>query len=259
MPWFTRTVAGLAAGALLLAATSLAAAGDSAARKVLGFSPDGTAFAFEQYAAYYDSMERFIEIQVIDTRSDGFVSGTPFTARIGEDDERDADVVRADFLKKGAPTLERLKIGQPGKHFPGKPSIDLDEPGIYQMAEDPLARTQEFALPGGRKARLAISEEALGKASCFGAGGRATYGNVIVQGVTLTLSLDGGEPMVLQADKRLPKNRRCVTAYGIAEAWLHEAADGVQTLAVLLETVDAHEFHAGPNRRFTTVTKRLPR
>ena len=58
-------------------------------------------------------------------------------------------------------------------------------------------------------------------------------------------------------DKRLPKSRRCVTEYGIAEAWLHEAADGTQTLAVLIETVDAHEFHAGPNRRFMAVTKRL--
>jgi predicted secreted protein len=257
MPRFKHAFTSLAASALLLAATSLACAGDSAMRKVFGFSPDGTVFAFEQYAVYYDSMERFIEIQVIDTRRDSFVSGTPFTARIGEDDEREADALRADFLKKAKPTLERLKIGDAGKHFAGKPSIDLDEVGIYQMAENPLAKVQEFTLPGGRKAKLAVSETALGKASCYGAGGRGTSGNVIVQGVTLTLSLDGGAPMVLQADKRLPKSRRCVTEYGIAEAWLHEAADGTQTLAVLLETVDAHEFHAGPNRRFMAVTKRL--
>ena len=259
MPFLKRTLTGLTAGVLLLAATSLAAAGDSALRKVLGFSPDGTTFAFEQYANYYDSMESFIEIQIIDTRSDSFINGTPFTARIGEVDQRDADVVRAEFLKKAKPTLERLKIGEAGNHFPGKPSIDLDEPGIYQMKESPLAKTQEFTLPGGRKAKLAIGETALGKASCYGAGGRGMFGSVIVQGVTLTLSLDGGEPIVLQSDKRLPKSRRCVTEYGIAEAWLHEAADGTQTLAVLLETVDAHEFHAGPNRRFMAVTKRLPR
>jgi predicted secreted protein len=259
MPRLNRALTCVITSTLLLAATSLASAGDSAMRKVLGFSPDGTAFAFEQYAVYYDSMERFIEIQVIDTRSDSFVNGTPFTARIGEDDEREADALRADFLKKAKPTLQRLKIGEAGKHFAGKPSIDLDEPGIYQMAENPLAKTQDFTLPGGRKAKLAISETALGKASCYGAGGRGTFGSVIVQGITLTLTLDGGAPMVLQTDKRLPKNRRCVTEYGIAEAWLHEAANGTQTLAVLLETVDAHEFHAGPNRRFMAVTKRLPK
>jgi predicted secreted protein len=125
------------------------------------------------------------------------------------------------------------------------------------MAEQPLAKTQDITLPGGRKAKLSIRETALGKASCYGAGGRGTFGDVIVQGLTLTLTLDDGASTILQTDKRLPKSRRCVTEYGIAEAWLHEAADGAQTLAVLLETVDAHEFHAGPNRRFMAVTKRL--
>ncbi len=80
-----------------------------------------------------------------------------------------------------------------------------------------------------------------------------------MQGLTLTLALDNGASTILQMDKRLPTSRACVTEYGIAEAWLHEAADGTQTLAVLIETVDAHEFHAGPNRRFMAVTKRLPR
>jgi len=242
----------------LVVAPSFAHAGDSAARKVLGFSPDGTTFAFEQYASVYESPETIVEIQVIDTLTDSFVKGSPFSVRTKEDDERELDVIRAELMKKAQPTLSRLKVGAAGKHFPGKPSIELDEIGIYQMAEQPLAKTQEITLPGGRKAKLAIQETALGKASCYGAGGRGTFGDVIVQGVTLTLTLDDGASTILQTDKRLPKSRRCVTEYGIAEVWLHEAADGAQTLAVLLETVDAHDFHAGPNRRFMAVTKRLP-
>ena len=257
MPGFNR-LHHLAALCILIAATSTASAGDSAARKVLGFSPDGTAFAFEQYSTLYDSTESIVEIQVIDTRTDSFVKGAPFSLRTTDDDERAADVVRAGLLKTAAPTLARLKIGEAGKHFPGKPSIDLDEVGIYQMAEHPLAKAQEITLPGARRARLAITETALGKASCHGAGGRGTFGNVIVQGLTLTLTMDDGASTILQTDKRLPKSRRCVTEYGIAEAWLHEAPDGTATLAVLIETVDAHEFHAGPNRRFMAVTKRLP-
>jgi predicted secreted protein len=241
----------------LIVATSSALAGDSAARKILGFSPDGTAFAFEQYSTLYDSTENVVEIQIIDTRTDSFVKGSPYSVLTKDDDERDLDVIRAELMKKAQPTLTRLKIGDTGKHFPGKPSIELDEIGVYQMKEKPLAKTQEITLPGGRKAKLAIQETALGKASCYGAGGRGMFGNVIVQGLTLTLTLDDGASTILQADKRLPKNRRCVTEYGIAEVWLHEAADGAKTLAVLLETVDAHEFHAGPNRRFMAVTKRL--
>lgn len=241
----------------MLAATSPAWPGDAAARHVFGFSPDGTTFAFAQYSTLYDSTEHVAEIQVIDTRSDTFVKGTPFTVRTKDDDEREIDAVLADLKARAKPLLDRLKIAEVGQRLPGKPSMDLDEIDIYQLAKDPLAKTQAIALPDGGKATLAITEAPLGKASCYGAGGRGTFGEVIVTGLTLTLAFDGGEPLVLQADKRLPKSRRCVTEYGIAEAYLHKAADGTQTLAVLLETVDAHEFHAGPNRRFMAVTKRL--
>jgi predicted secreted protein len=252
-------LASLSSLAALLLLAAPAQAGDAAARKVLGFSPDGATFAFEQYSTLYDSTETIVEIQVIDTRTDSFVKGSPFSVRTKDDDERELDAVRAELLQKAQPTLARLKIGDAGKHLPGKPSIELDEIGIYQMAKQPLAKAQELTLASGRKAKLAIAETAFGKASCYGAGGRGTFGDVIVQGLTLTLTLDDGASTILQMDKRLPKSRRCVTTYGIAEAWLHEAADGTQTLAVLIETVDAHEFHAGPNRRFMAVTKRLLR
>jgi predicted secreted protein len=251
------TLASLSLLAALLILTAPVQAGDAAARKVLGFSPDGIIFAFEQYSTLYDSTENVVEIQVIDTRTDSFVKGSPFSVRTKDDDERELDAIRAELMKKAQPTLTRLKVGDAGKRLPGKPSIELDDIGIYQMAEQPLAKTQEITLASGRKAKLAIAEEALGKASCYGAGGHGTFGDVIVQGLTLTLTRDDGASTILQMDKRLPKSRRCVTAYGIAEAWLHEAADGTQTLAVLIETVDAHEFHAGPNRRFMAVTKRL--
>lgn len=244
---------------ILLTATPAAWAGDAAARSVLGFSPDGTSFAFEQYSTLYDSTEQVFELQIIDTRTDSFIKGTPFRIETKDDDERETDVIRAELKAKAKPLLGKLMIGEMGTRIPGKPSMALEEIGIYQMAQEPLAKTQAITLPDGRKATLAIKETALGKASCYGAGGRGTFGDVIVAGLTLTLAFEGGEPMTLQADKRLPKSRRCVTEYGIAEAYLHKVADGIQTLAVLLETVDAHQFHAGPNRRFMAVTKRLPK
>ncbi len=247
----------LAAFSLLLTAASPASAGDAAARHVLGFSPDGTSFAFEQYSTLYDSTEQVLELQIIDTRTDSFVKGTPFRIETKDDDEREMNVLRAELKAKAKPLLDKLKISETGTRIPGKPSMELDEIGIYQMTQEPLAKTQAITLPDGRKAALAIKETALGKASCYGAGGRGTFGDVIVAGLTLTLAFEDGEPLVLQADKRLPRSRRCVTEYGIAEVYLHKAPDGTQTLAVLLETVDAHQFHAGPNRRFLAVTKRL--
>jgi predicted secreted protein len=234
-------------------------AGDAAARKVIGFSADGTHFAFEQYTQLYDATDVIAEIQVIDTRIDDFAKGSPFAVRTKDDDEREVDAVRADLAKTAKPMLDRLKISEPGTRFAGKPSMDLDEIGIYQMDPKPLATTQDITLPDGRKLVLTLSDQALGKASCYGAGGRGTFGSVIVTGLKLQLAIDGAAPVILQQDKQLPKRRRCVTAYGIAEAYHHQAKDGTQTLAVLIETVDAHEFHAGPNRRFMAVTTKLPK
>ena len=86
----------------------------------------------------------------------------------------------------------------------------------------------------------------------------ATPGKVAVSGLKLTLARDG-KAQVLQDDGTLPKARRCVSAYGIAQAHLHEAPDGTVTLVALLETVNNDGMHAGPNRRFMAVTRRLPR
>lgn len=249
----------LIAPVFAFAFSGTAQAGDAAARKIIGFSPDGTYFAFEQYTQLYDATEVVAEIQVIDTRSDDFAKGTPFAVRTRDDDEREVDAVRIDLMKKAKPTLDKLQVRDPGMRFAGKPSMELDEIGIYQMDPKPLATAQDIALPDGRKLTLTLSDQALGKASCYGAGGRGTFGSVIVTGLKLDMSIDGAIPVTLAQDKQLPKRRRCVTAYGIAEAFHHQAKDGTQTLAVLVETVDAHEFHAGPNRRFMVVTTRLPK
>lgn len=248
--------------ALIIASASLgnapfAMAGDAAARRVIGFSPSGSHFAFEQYTTLYDSLDNIVRIEVIDTAHDAYVKGTPVTMKNNEDDGHDLPELRNEAMRKARLITDPLLIHDVGTHFPGKPSMELDEIGIYQMDPKPLATSQEIILPDGRKLTLAIADKALGKASCYGAGGRGTYGDVIVTGMTLTLAIDGA-PMVLNDDSRLPKNRRCVTAYGIAEVYHHQASDGAQTLAVLIETVDTHEFHAGPNRRFMAVTRRLP-
>lgn len=246
----------LLAGLLSLPAT--AHAGDAAGRRIIGFSPDGTTFAFEQFTMLYDDDRAFSEIHIIDTRTDRFVRGAPILVRKSGDDGLDDKAAREDAAAKAKPLLDRLRVGDAGTRIAGKPSMDLDAVGIYHMEPQPLAKSQELALPDGRTARLAITDRALGTARCSGAGGRATYGTVPVAGLVLTLTLDKAAPIVLAEDQRLPKGRRCAMSYGIAEAYLHTAPDGALTLAALIEFADSHEYHAGPTRRSMAVTKRLP-
>jgi predicted secreted protein len=249
--------------ALLFAALMLpgapAHAGDAAARRFIGFSPDGKVFAFEQYTTLYDDDAAFSEYVIIDTEKDRFVPGAPVRIFIRGEDALDETKARADAEKKAKPLLEKYKVGEPGSYVGGQPSMDLDDIGIYQVDPKPLAKSLDVPLPGGRKARLAVAGVPLGTAMCEGYGGRSTAGRAKVAGLKLTLSLEGAAPVVLQQDKTLPKARRCAAEYGIAEAYLHTAPDGIVTLAALIEYADNHDYHAGPNRRFLAVTKRLPK
>jgi predicted secreted protein len=243
-----------AAGAL---ASGRALAGDAAARHVIGFSPDGTVFAFEQYTMLYEDDAAFSEYVVIDTRTDRFAPGTPIKVLIRGDEGLDEKKARGDARKRADPILKKLRVGEPGTRIAGKPSMALDEIGIYQMDPQPLAKSLDVALPDGRFLQLSASAHQIGSATCAGYGGTGTPGKAKTYGLKLTMSL-GGAPIILQSDATLPASRRCAADYGIAEAWLHRAADGTLTLAALIEYADNHEYHAGPNRRFMAVTKRLP-
>jgi len=242
-----------------IAVSTQAAAGDAAARRVIGFSPDGKVFAFEQYTTLYDDDAAFSEYVIIDTEKDRFVPGSPVRVFMRGDDGLDEARARAEAKKKATPLLETFRVREPGTHIGGQPSMDLDEIGIYQKDPKPLAKSLDVPLPGDRKARLTLQSLPLGTAICAGYGGRATPGPARVAGFRLTLAIGNAAPVVLAQDKALPKSRRCAANYGIAEADLHTAPDGRLTLAALIEYADNHEYHAGPNRRFLAVTKRLPK
>lgn len=244
--------------AAFTALSGAAQAGDAAARRFIGFSPDGKFFAFEQYTMLYDEDAAFSEYVIIDTEKNRFVAGAPVRVFIrDETDGLDEEKARADAEKKAKPLLDKFKVSEPGSYVAGQPSMDLDEIGVYQMEPKPLAKTLDVPLPGGRKARLTVQSLPLGTAKCDGFGGRGRAGRAKVAGLKLTMSLDGTAPVTLQQDKSLPKVRRCAADYGIAETYLHTAEDGIVTLAALIEYADNDGFHAGPNRRFMAVTTRL--
>ncbi len=70
-----RTACLAAAAALFVCG---AQANDAAARRIIGFSPDGRYFAFEQYGTLDWERIRFgySEIAILDTQTDQFVGGT---------------------------------------------------------------------------------------------------------------------------------------------------------------------------------------
>lgn len=104
--------------ATLLMVASAAQAGDAAARRIIGFSPDGSYFAFEQYgtldAGASDS--GWSEIDIIDTRTDEFVGGKPI--RIVDETEEGTltlDQARAQAAAQAAPILAQYAIAPRGE------------------------------------------------------------------------------------------------------------------------------------------------
>src|SRR5262245_562538 len=107
--------------ALALACAAAALAGDAAALRVIGFSPDGTAFAFEQYTMLYEDEAAFSEYVLIDTRTDRHLPGTPVKVLLRDDDGLDEKKAREEAAAQAAPLLTEHRIGEPGRHYPGKP------------------------------------------------------------------------------------------------------------------------------------------
>lgn len=80
--------------ALALLAAGPAVAGDTAQLEILGFSADGSIFAFEEYGIQDGSGFAYANRYYIETATDSFVAGTPIRVRIDEemsavDDARD--------------------------------------------------------------------------------------------------------------------------------------------------------------------------
>lgn len=227
-------------------------AGDAAGREVYGFSPDGRYFAFAQFNLNYDAEGARAVLFVIDTTRDAFAAGTPLAV---EDKEAlELEPVVEPFKAKIAPVLKRLAIGQPGVRIAGAPSFALDE--TSSLYAEPKPFSTELDLSSASGGRLLLRETpALRKSVCKTA--RQVDQDISASGFRLELVREKGRAILMNEDKRLPASRRCAKGYGLAEAYLHRSAAGVETIAVLVEFADYHEYHAGPNRRLMAVARQL--
>ena len=97
--------------ALLLLATAAQAA-DRALLNMLGYSPDGDYFAFEEFGIQDGSGFAFSTVYVVDLAHDKWTYGTPF-AVVAEDEDKPVAQVRADALAKAKSKLDEYKIGVP--------------------------------------------------------------------------------------------------------------------------------------------------
>lgn len=221
-----------------------AQAGDYAERQILGFSPDGRSFAFEQFGVQDGSGFPYADIFLIDTQTDQWVEGSPFRVLL-KDERAQLKWARRDAVTKAGNALRKRLISVPGRILASNPPQEL--------SADPHAvavNANTVATASPERWTFRIEEIAFSDARC------AYYGISPVKGFRLTLQKGDGETTSLHADTALPASRGCPLRYAISDVVIHEPEGANRVFAVLL-SVFVHGFE-GPDRRFLAVTAPVP-
>ena len=224
----------------LFALVSPATAGDFAERQILGFSPDGQYFAFEQFGVQDGSGFPYADIFIIDTATDSWLTGSPYRVLL-KDERAELSWARKEGVVRAGNTLKKLGISKPGRLLASNPPAELsadphritvnprfavppvNEPWTYRLEEIPLNLPRCQDLLGGP-----------------------------AKGYRLTVQPFKGETKILHADTAIPKSRGCPMRYALSDIVLHEQDSGRRVFAVLI-SVYSFGFE-GPDRRFIAVT-----
>ncbi|WP_195176770.1 DUF2259 domain-containing protein [Mesorhizobium sp. INR15] len=241
---------------------NVAQAGDAAARRIIGFSPDGNYFAFEQYGTLDAgaSASGWSEIDIIDTRTDAFVGGKPIlVVDQSEESTLTLEQARAQAAAKAAPILAQYAIAARGERtafdkftFPDELVAYSDISRLEQVSQKWLSPIYD---------ELEISTIQLDQilagstADCSTSFEAAQQGDTSGKALGFRLSLQGqdGKPFkMLHEDKAVPASRNCPTSYSLSESYAFTPAGKPAVLAVLVQRFS--QGFEGRDRRFIAVT-----
>jgi predicted secreted protein len=243
--------------AILLAfAASPAEAGDAAARRVIGFSPDGGYFAFEQYGVLdgTESHSGWSEIAIIDTQTDEVIGGKPILVIEDKKGEANLKQARAEAAAQAAPLIAKYSIGARGQRtaadkstFPDDMIAAGDIARVEQASERLLETVQLEQILAGSVKDCSASLDAAQQGDKTGK----------ALGFRLTLEAPDGAPLkVLHEDKSVPESLNCPTSYSLSEVYEYQQKGKPAVFAVLVQRFS--QGHEGPDRRFIAVTGQVP-
>lgn len=224
-----RLPGGIAAALLACALSATAAsAGDFASFQSIGFSADGSVFAFEEYGVQDGSGFTYSNIFFIDTRKDTFLPGTPIRLRIDEENTSLAKV-RTQAAEKAAPLVKKFDLAaNPGLLAAFNPITETGSAAHHltyrQYATDP---------PVGGDFTLTLDDIPLAPS--------AQCKEVTPQSVGFRLAFqteDGtASDRLLHADTDIPDSRKCPTGYRIGGVMVYNPAEGHPVHVVLVQVL----------------------
>jgi len=250
-------------GAALATSAGAAQAGDAAARRIIGFSPDGAYFAFEQYGQLDAgaSASGYSEIDIIDTRVDEFVGGKPI--RIVDESEEatmTVDQARKQAAAEAAPILAKYGIAPRGDRtafdkftFPDETVAYNDIARLEQVSQKWLSPTYDQLGISTIQLDQILAESKTDCSASFDEAQQAADASGKALGFRLTLQGQDGKPIkVLHEDKAVPGSRNCPTSYSLSEAYEFAPEGKPAVIAVLVQRFS--QGFEGRDRRFVAVT-----
>ena len=226
---------------------STAKAGDIAARNIIGFSPDGAYFAFEEYGVQDGSGFPYANIYFSNTRENSWVKGSPIRVLI-QDEQTDLATAREQAATKAAPLIAKYKIKSGGQLLAHNPVTELNRPtDEVTVAPGKAPFLQKYALT------FNVKEMPLETKRC------KDYGPEAQNGYVLTATRNGRQKaQTLHKDNRIPTSRRCPKRYAISDVIRFvDPSDSQKALYIVLLQVFSYGFE-GDDGRYLATSHWLP-
>jgi len=224
--------------------TTTGFAGNTADRNIIGFSSDGSWFAFEEYGISDGSGAPFTNIYVINVDEDKWAKGTPIRINFGEK-VAPVSAARTAAMKKAKPILKKLDITEPGILLASNP--------VTEITSNPrridFYRNKNLSNPGNKLSYVLKELEFPDNKTCKSFG-------INEKGFSLALT-KGGSPLTqVYKDKSIPTSRRCPKEYAISDV-----IEFIPALGPVRHIILVHMFvlgFEGPDSRFLAVPVTLP-
>jgi predicted secreted protein len=232
---------------LALFARTLFAA-DAAERNILGFSPDGRYFAFEQYGVQDGSGFPYAEIFIIDLETDSWLEGTPVRVRL-DDEAQSLQHARRKARDEARGLLQSAAIEDNARV--------LASNSVYQQAADPrrlvfrvyyttFGHLEPIDPEDQDVLSLTLEEVVLPAPEGCPAGDTPMAGFVL-------RAKRGSEPyQEVHRDTKIPSSRLCPLQYSLSDAVVFSGTDGRIQKIVVLVNVFSFGFE-GADRRYVAV------
>jgi predicted secreted protein len=227
---------------VLIGSIGAASAGDRALLDVIGYSPDGRHFAFEEFGIQDGSGFPYSAIYVVDLVTDSWVTGTPVRV-LEQTDGASVPMARTTARADVAPILSNLAIETPAE------TLALIGDGIEDDAQSLLFGTPGYN-PGATEGAYELMLEHF---PVTAASPCADWFGQEALGYRLTLSGDGPE-RVLHEDDAVPRSRGCPFTYRLHSVHIPFGTLDLEAgVAIIASYPGGFE---GPDRRFLAVPLR---